>query len=64
MVIVDRPTGYRLALRGPAKGLTAGKAAELFVERCVFLIELPKATTADNAGITNAKFWDTLFALS
>ena len=64
MVMVDRPTGYVLALRGRTKGLTAEKAAELFVERCVFLMGLPKAITADNAGIINVKFRDTLFALS
>ena len=64
MVIVDRLTGYVLALPCRKKGLTAEKAAELFLEPCVFLMGLPKDITADNAGIINGKFWDTLFTLS
>ena len=64
MEIVDGLTGYVLALPCRKKGLMAKKAAELFLERCVFLMGLPKDITADNAGTTNGNFWDTLSTLS
>ena len=64
MVIVDRLTDYVLALPCRKKGLMAEKAAELFLERCVFLMGLLKDITADNAGIINGIFWNTLFTLS
>ena len=64
IVIVDRLACNVFAPPYRKRWLTAEKAAELFLERCVFLMGLPKDITANNAGIRNETFWDTWFNLS
>ena len=61
--MVDRLTGNALAPPCGRKGLTAGKAAELFLERSVVRMGLRKDVIADIDGIINGKFLDTLFTL-
>ena len=59
-VIVDRATGYVIAIPITLKGLDARKLAELFSETCVFFTGVPNEILRDNAKYFNNKFVTTL----
>ena len=63
-VIVDRLTGYTMGIPCLEEGLTAEKAAELFLDRCVFFTGLPTEIMSDNDKVVSKQFFETLCALS
>ena len=64
MVVVCRLTGYILAIPTQKLGLDSRKLAEIFLERVVFFLGLPKEVYSDNASVLSSQFLDTLFSLS
>ena len=63
-VIVDRATGYVIAIPATLIGLDARKLAELFLEKCVFFTGVPNKILRDNAKYFNNKFVTTLCNLA
>ena len=63
-VIVDRATGYVIAIPATLKGLDARKLAELFLEKCVFFTGVPNEILRDDAKYSNNKFLTTLCNLA
>ena len=63
-MIVDRLTGYVLAIPCRKQGLTSKRVAELFLSRCTFLMGNPDRIMSDNASIINSDFLNTLCMLS
>ena len=63
-VIVDRATGYVIAIPATLKGLDARKLAELFLQKCVFFTGVPNEILRDNATYFNNKFVTTLCNLA
>ena len=64
MVVLCRLTGYVLAIPTQKLGLDSRKLAEMFLERVVFFMGLPKEVYSDNASVLSRQFLDTLFSLS
>ena len=62
--IVDRLTGYVLAIPCRKQGLTSKRVAELFLSRCAFFMGIPDRIMSDNASIINSDFFNTLCMLS
>ena len=63
-VIVDRATGYVIAIPATLRGLDARKLAELFLEKCVFFTGVPNEILRDNAKYFNNRFVTTLCNLA
>ena len=63
-VIVDRATGYVIAIPATLKGLDARKLAEIFLEKCVFFTGVHNEILRDNAKYFNNKFVTTLCNLA
>ena len=63
-VIVDRATGYAIAIPTALNGLYARKLAEPFLEQCVFCAGFPHEILQDNAKYFNNKFVTTLCYLA
>ena len=63
-VIVDRLTGYTMAIPCFEKGLNAEKAASLVLEKCVCFTGLSHEIMSDNDKVLSKDFFGTLCALS
>ena len=63
-VIVDRATGYVLAIPAALKGLDAQELAEFVLEKCVLFTGVPSEILRDNAKYFNNKFVTTLCNLA
>ena len=63
-VIVCCLTGYILAIPCQQKGLYTRKAAELFLDCCVFLMGMPRSIYSDNRSIISNDFRSTLCSLA
>ena len=63
-VIVCRLTGYILAIPCQQKGLDTRKAAQLFLDRCVFFMGMPQSIYSDNQSIISNDFISTLCELA
>ena len=63
-VIVCRLTGYILAIPCQQKGLDTRKAAQLFLDRCVFFMGMPRSIYSDNQSIISNDFISTLCELA
>ena len=59
-VIVDRLTGYEMGIPSRDEGLTAEKAAALFLDRCVHFVGLPHETMSHNDKIISKTVFETL----
>jgi hypothetical protein len=59
-VIVDRLSGYILAIPCSKKGLTARKAAGLFLQHCVNLMGVPVEIVCDNDNLITSEFFSDL----
>ena len=55
-VIVDRATGYVIAIPTTLKGADARQLVELFLEKCVFFIGVPNEIPRDSPKYLNNKF--------
>ena len=60
MVIVCRLTGYVMSIPCCEEGLTSRKAAELFLYRCGFFMDLAREILADNQSIISSTFFNAL----
>lgn len=60
LVIVDRLSGYVMAIPTQHKGLTAPGAAKLFLDRCLFFTGVPTEIMSDNDNLITAQFFETL----
>ena len=63
-VIVCRLTGYILAIPCQQKGLDTRKAAQLFLDRCVFFMGMPQSIYSDNQSMISNDFISTLCELA
>ena len=63
-VIVDRLTGYVLGIPCGDEGLTAEKAAALFLDRCVHFVGLPHEIMSDIDKIISKTFFEALCGMS
>ena len=63
-VIIDRATGYVIAIPATLKGLYTPKLAEPFLEKCVFFTVVPNEILRDNAKYFSNKFVTTLCNLA
>ena len=63
-VIVDRLTGYVMGIPCRDEGLTAEKAAGLFLDRCVHFVGLPHEIMSDNNKLILKSFFQTLCRMS
>ena len=58
--IVDRLTGYVLAIPCQKQGYTSKWVAERFLSRCAFFVVIPDRIMIDNASIINSDFFNSL----